>query len=148
VGGDIYTVFAPMSTPWERIEAAISLVSPVNMDDMRAIKRQILALGEVVGGRKGGVDTRAMNRAIAKGISDRGGKITGGFGDQESQFGIGRGGRYSDGSAQDASGNNFEVQTVDTSSGGRLTPKEAAAARDIAERSGVPVLCVPKVTCE
>jgi hypothetical protein len=38
IGGEIVTVFAPSSTPMERLESAISLVSPVSVQDARKAK--------------------------------------------------------------------------------------------------------------
>jgi hypothetical protein len=147
VGGDVVTVFAPASTPMQRIESAISLVSPVDISDVKAIKNGLEKAGAALGGRKGGLDTRAQNQAIGDAIESRGGKVEGGFGGKETQFGSGRGSRYSDGSATDQAGNRFEVQTVDTRANGSMTSREVGAARDIAQKSNAPVVCVPKKSC-
>jgi RHS repeat-associated protein len=147
VGGDLITVFSPASTPWDRVEAAISLVSPIDVSDVKAAKSMLEAAGISGGGRKGGLDTRALNTAIGDKITSRGGSVEGGFGGKESQFGTGRGSRFSDGSATDKSGNRFEVQTVDTKAGGSLTEREVSAARDIAQKSNGPVVCVSKDSC-
>ena len=147
VGGDVVTVFAPGSTPFERIEAAVSLASPVDFDDVNTARNALKATGKKFGGRKGGLDTRAQNQAIGQNIEKKGGTTTGGFGDKETQFGSGKGSRFSDGSATDANGNPFQVQTVDTDAAGNLTKREAGAARDIAERGNQPVVCVAKETC-
>ena len=147
VGSDVVTVFAPSSTPMQRIESAISLVSPVDISDVKAIKKGLEKAGDVLGGRKGGLDTRAQNKAIGDAIESRGGKVDGGFGGKETQFGSGKGSRYSDGSATDQAGNRFEVQTVDTRANGTMTNREVGAARDIAQKSNGPVVCVPKKSC-
>jgi hypothetical protein len=150
VAGDVVTVFAPSSTPMDRIEAAISLVSPVDMSDIKAAKKGLEALGRKFGGRKGGIDTRAQNQAIGDNITANGGNVTAGFGGKETRYPGGsgnKGSRYSDGSATDANGNGFQVQTVDTNAAGGLTTREASAARDIAERSQQPVVCVAKTSC-
>jgi len=80
-----------------------------------------------------------------------GGNVTAGLGGKEAHFpssGAGnKGGRYSDGSATDANGNAFQVQTVDTNASGSLTAREANAAADIASRSKQPVVCVAKTSC-
>lgn len=86
VGGDPVTVFSPSSTSLERIKSAISLVSPVDLDDVKTAKRGLADLGKSFGGRKGGIDTRAKNQAIADNINSNGGNITGGFEDKESRF--------------------------------------------------------------
>ena len=142
------TVFAPGSTPFERLEAAVSFASPVDFDDVKAAKRGLEATGKRFGGRKGGIDTRAQNQAIGDNIRNKGGQVDGGFGGKETQFGTGKGSKFSDGSARDANGNPFEVQTVDTDAAGNLTRREFDAATDIAGRDGGNVVvCVAKETC-
>jgi RHS repeat-associated protein len=149
VGGEVVTVFHPASTPLERLTAVAELVSPVAPSDIRSAEAVVRAATTVTGGRRGGVATRSQNRAIGDRIQSQGGQVTGGLDrGPETRFagptGQRRGTRYSDGSATDRDGNGFQVQTVDTRSGGRLTTRESDAARDIAERSGQPVACVPK----
>lgn len=120
------------------------------MSDIRAAKKGLESLGRTFGGRKGGIDTRAQNQAIGDNIKANGGSVTGGFGGKETRFAGGSGNsgsRFSDGSATDANGNGFQVQTVDTNAAGGLTSRETAAARDIAERSQQPVVCVAKTSC-
>ncbi len=146
VGGDVVTVFDPGSTPFERLESAVSLVSPVDFDDVKAAKKALQATGKKFGGRKGGIDTRAQNQAIGDNITNNGGTTTGGFGGKETQFGSRKGSRFSDGSATDAQGRAFEVQTVDTNAAGDLTKREFDAASDIAGRDNV-VVCVSKQSC-
>ena len=146
------TVFAPSSTPLERVVAVAELVSPVAPSDVKAAKGAIEAAGQALGGRKGGAATRAQNQAIGDRIQSSGGQVTGGLNrGSETRFsnssGGNRGSRYSDGSAVDGNGNGFQVQTVDTRADGSLTSREANAARDIAERSGQPVACVAKERC-
>ena len=152
VGSTAVTVFAPSSTPLERVVAVAELVSPVAPSDVKAAKGAIEAAGQALGGRKGGAATRAQNQAIGDRIQSRGGQVTGGLNrGSETRFsnpsGGNRGSRYSDGSAVDGNGNGFQVQTVDTRADGSLTSREANAARDIAERSGQPVVCVAKERC-
>jgi RHS repeat-associated protein len=152
VGSTAVTVFAPSSTPLERVVAVAELVSPVAPSDVKAAKGAIEAAGQALGGRKGGAATRAQNQAIGDRIQSRGGQVTGGLNrGSETRFsnpsGGNRGSRYSDGSAVDGNGNGFQVQTVDTRADGSLTSREANAARDIAERSGQPVACVAKERC-
>ena len=148
VGGEVVTVFAPSSTPLERLISAAELVSPVSVSDIKDAKKVLSATKKKFGGRKGGLDTRAQNKAIGKNIEANGGSNTGGFADgKETQFGTGKGSRYSDGSATDANGNAFQVQTVDTKADGSLTGRESSAARDIAERGNQPVVCVSKTAC-
>lgn len=124
--------------------------SPVDMKDIRSAKNALKSLGRTFRGRKGGIDTRAQNSAIADKITDGGGKPTAGFGGKESYFGSDGNGknRYSDGSAQDAEGIPFEVQTVDIHADGSITQREIDAASDIATRSERPVVCVPKQSCD
>jgi hypothetical protein len=120
------------------------------MSDIKAAKKGLEALGRKFGGRKGGIDTRAQNQAIGDNITANGGNVTAGFGGKETRYPGGsgnKGSRYSDGSATDANGNGFQVQTVDTNAAGGLTTREASAARDIAERSQQPVVCVAKTSC-
>ena len=151
VGGDLVTVFAPSSTPLERLESAVSLVSPVDLDDVKAAGGVIKAAGGILGGRKGGLNTRAQNQAIGERVQASGGEVRAGLGGKEQHFPGGgpgnRGGRFSDGTIADANGNQVQVQTVDTRADGSLTARESAAARDIAERSGDPVVCVAKESC-
>ena len=149
IGGDVMTVISPSSTPLDRIEAAISLVSPVDVSDIKAAKNAVSALGKA-GGRKGGINTRAQNQAIGNRVEANGGTVTGGLGDKETHFPSGsgsRGGRFSDGSARDANGNSLEIQTVDTNANGTMTNREFNAAADIAERSNGPVVCIAKKNC-
>lgn len=151
VGSDIAAVVSPSSTPLERIEAAVALASPVDFDDARAAKRTVEAIGRR-GGRKGGFDTRAQNLATGNTIEANGGKVTGGFNrGPETRFppegGGNKGSRFSDGSAQDAQGRPFQVQTVDTDAAGNISQRELDAARDIADRSGEPVICIAKTSC-
>lgn len=80
-------------------------------------------------------------------ITANGGQTTGGFGEKETQFGTGKGSRYSDGSALDADGKPFQMQTVDTNAAGDITPREIDAARDIAEIGRQPVVCIAKEKC-
>jgi hypothetical protein len=141
------TVFAPSSTPLERIVAVAELVSPVSPSDIKDAKKGLEAAGKALGGRKGGIDTRAQNQAIGNKIRDEGGKVTGGFGGKETQFGSGKGSNFSDGSALDKNGDPFQVQTVDTNAAGNMTGREVDAARNIAERSQQPVACVAKEKC-
>lgn len=100
-----------------------------------------------------GVPQREVkNQAIGDRIQSQGGRVTGGLNrGSETRFpspdGGSRGSRYSDGSAVDRDGNGFQVQTVDTRSNGSLTTRETNAARDIAERSGQPVVCITKERC-
>jgi hypothetical protein len=87
--------------------------------------------------------------AIAKVIEKKGGEIKKGFnGGSEQRYTNGKKGkgnsRYSDGTATDANGDKFEVQTVDTKADGSLTTRETEAAADIAELSGNPVVCLLK----
>jgi hypothetical protein len=135
----------------DRIEAAISLVSPVDLSDIKAAKKGLAALGRKFGGRKGGIDTRAQNQAIGDNITAKRGNTTTGFGGKESHFpssGPGnKGGRFSDGSAVDANNNGFQVQTVDTKANGIMTNRESTAAKVIAERSQQPVVCILKTSC-
>lgn len=149
VGGNIVTVISPSSTSLERIEAVISLVSPVDISDVKNAKKALEASGKKFGGRKGGVDTRAQNQAIRDKINDSGGNATGGFGEKESRFSDNgtNSTRYSDGTATDANGNSFEVQTTDTDAAGNMTQRELDAAADIAEHTNGLVVCVPKVNC-
>ena len=151
VGGDLVTVFSPSSTPLERLESAVSLVSPVDLDDVKAAGGVIKAAGGILGGRKGGLNTRAQNQAIGERVQANGGEVRAGLGGKEQHFPGGgpgnRGGRFSDGTIADANGNQVQVQTVDTRADGSLTARESAAARDIAERSGDPVVCVAKESC-
>lgn len=151
VGGDIVTVFSPSSTPMDRIEAAISLVSPVDVGDIKAVKGALEATGKKFGGRKGGIDTRAQNQAIGNNINANGGTTTAGFGAKETRFagngGGNAGSRYSDGSAVDGNGNAFQVQTVDANASGTMTTREFDAATDIASKSQQPVVCVNKTSC-
>lgn len=152
VGGKVITVFSPLSTRLERMVAVAELVSPVAPSDVKAAKRAIEAAGQALGGRKGGAVTRAQNQVIGDRIQSRGGQVTGGLNrGSATRFsnpsGGNRGSRYSDGSAVDRNGNGFQVQTVDTRANGSLTSREAKAARDIAERSGQPVVCVAKERC-
>jgi hypothetical protein len=146
VAGDVITVFAPSSTPWSRIEAAISLISPIDVGDIKAAKNLLQQANKAYRGRKGGIDTRAQNNAIGEAIGQRGGEVTGGFGGKEQYFKAKGNGtnRYSDGSAKDADGKPFQVQTVDTDASGTMTGREADAAMDIARRSQQPVICIPK----
>ena len=146
------TVFAPSSTPLERVVSVAELVSPVAPSDVKTAKDAIEAAGRALGGRKGGATTRAQNQAVGDRIESQGGRVTGGMNrGAETRFpnpnGGSRGARYSDGSAVDRNGDGFQVQTVDTRADGSLTPKETDAARDIAERSGQPVVCVAKERC-
>lgn len=146
------TVFSPSSTPLEKVVAAVELVSPIAPSDVKAAKGVIEAAGQALGGRRGSAATRAQNQAIGDRIQSRGGQVTGGLNrGPETRFTNANGGnsgsRYSDGSAVDRDGNGFQVQTVDTRSNGSLTSREANAARDIAERSGQPVVCVSKERC-
>jgi uncharacterized protein RhaS with RHS repeats len=148
VAGDVVTVFAPSSTPMDRIESAISLVSPVDLDDIKSIKKALDATGKKFGGRKGNSATRAQNMAIKDKIIAGGGDAKGGFGKKETRFGNGqKGTRYSDGTAIDTGGNTFQVQTVDVRSNGSMTTRESTAAKAIANKSGTPVVCVPKASC-
>ena len=141
----------PSSTPLERLESAVSLVSPVDIDDVKAAGGVIKAAGGILGGRKGGLNTRAQNQAIGERVQANGGEVRAGLGGKEQHFPGGgpgnRGGRFSDGTIADANGNQVQVQTVDTRADGSLTARESAAARDIAERSGDPVVCVAKESC-
>ena len=97
--------------------------------------------------------TRAQNQAIGDRIDANGGQATNGFNNRggEQSFpnpdGSRSGGRFSDGSAVDADGNPFQVQTIDTKANGSLTGRESSAARDIAERVNQPVVCVSKASC-
>lgn len=125
------------------------MVSPVSPSDIKDAKRGIQAAKNALGGRKGGLNTRAQNQAIGDRVEANGGQVTGGLGrGPESHFpnpdGGTKGGRFSDGSAVDANGNSVQVQTVDTNASGGLTARESAAAQDIASRSGDPVVCVAK----
>jgi len=104
------------------------------------------ALGKKGGGRKGSLDTRAQNIATGNNIEKKGGTVTGGFGGKETQFGKGKGSRFSDGSATDTQGRPFEFQSVDTNAAGDLTKRELGAATDIASRGNV-VACVSKQSC-
>ena len=152
VGGNIVTVISPSSTSLERIEAAISLVSPVDVSDVRAAKKGLENAGVKGGGRKGSLDTRAQNIATGDKIKAHEGDTTGGFGGKETRFtgegGDNKGSRFSDGSAVDQNGNSFEFQSVDTDAAGNMTKREFDAAADIAERSGNPVVCVGKSSCQ
>ena len=153
VGGEVVTVFAPSSTPLERLISAAELVSPVSVSDIKDAKKVIGAAKKKFGGRKGGLDTRAQNQAIGDRIDANGGQATTGFNNRggEQSFpnpdGSRSGGRFSDGSAVDADGNPFQVQTVDTKANGSLTGRESSAARDIDERGNKPVVCVSKASC-
>ena len=152
VGSEVVTVFAPSSTPLDRIIAAAELVSPVSVSDIKDAKKGIEAADKALGGRKGGAATGAQNKVIGNRIEGNGGKVTGGLErGPETHFanpsGGAKGGRFSDGSARDANGNGVQVQTVDTKANGSVTNRETAAARDIAERSGDPVACVSKSNC-
>ncbi len=152
VGSDVVAVISPSSTPLERLEAAVALASPVDFDDARAAKRGLEATGRTFRGRKGGLDTRAQNEAIGQRVTNGGGRRTaGGDGLPEAHFradGAGnRGGRFSDNSFEDAQGRPFQVQTVDTDAAGNITKKELDAAKDIADRSNQPVVCIAKTTC-
>ncbi len=151
VADTAYTIVAPSSTPLDRVVAAIEMVSPVTVSDVKDAKNLITAVRKRFGGRKGNADTRAHNQAIGDRIDANGGSADqGGFNrNPETHFpsdGPGNaGGRYSDGSALDADTSPFEVQTIDVDSKGVPTPGEMDAARDIADRSGHPVILVPKV---
>ena len=153
VGGELVTVFAPSSTPIERLISAAELVSPVSPSDISDARKIISATRKRLGGRKGGLDTRAQNQAVANTIEQNGGQSLTGFNDRgpETYFanpkGGSKGGRYSDGTAVDADGNPLQVQTVDTYSDGSLTTRETSSALDIAERSGEPVVCISKTIC-
>jgi hypothetical protein len=135
----------------DRIEAAISLVSPVDLSDIKSAKKGLAALGRKFGGRKGNIDTRAQNQAIGDNITANGGSVTAGLGGKETHFpssGPGnKGGRFSDGSAVDGNGNGFQVQTVDVKANGTMTNRESGAAKVIAERSQQPVVCISKTSC-
>ncbi len=127
-------------------------MSPVAPSDVKAASNAVEAAGKALGGRKGNAATRGQNQAIGDRIQSQGGQVTGGLNrGSETRFpnpnGGSRGSRYSDGSAVDRDGNGFQVQTVDTRADGSLTAREANAARDIAERSGQPVVCVAKERC-
>lgn len=147
VGDTLVTVFAPSSTPIERIVAVAELVLPVSPSDIKDAKKLLEATGKAYGGRKGGMDVRAQNMAHGDRITANGGQTTGGFGEKETQFGTGKGSRYSDGSALDADGKPFQMQTVDTNAAGDITPREIDAARDIAEIGRQPVVCIAKEKC-
>ena len=152
VGGTVVTVFTPSSTPAERAVAVAELVSPVAPSDVRAARRVIESTGRALGGRRGSAATRGQNQAVGDRIESQGGRVTGGLNrGSETRFpnsnGGNHGSRYSDGSAVDRDGNGFQIQTVDTRSDGSLTTRETDAARDIAERSGQPVVCVAKERC-
>ena len=133
--------------------AAVELVSPVALSDVRAAKNAIEATGQALGGRKGSAATRGQNQAIGDRIESEHGRVTGGLNrGSETRFAGSndgsRGSRFSDGSAMDRDGNGFQIQTVDTRADGSLTTREVNAARDIAERSGQPVVCVAKERCK
>ncbi|MEO0399444.1 MAG: RHS repeat-associated core domain-containing protein [Pseudomonadota bacterium] len=152
IGDTVVTVFDPSSTLLDRGLALAELVSPVAPSDISDGAKLLRAAGEKVGGRKGGLNTRAQNRATARRIRENGGDTESGFGlSPESYFknpkGGRKGGRFSDGTASDQNGNSFEVQTVDTNAAGGLTRRERDAALDIAERSGNPVVCISKISC-
>ena len=53
VVGYVVAVLSPSSTPFERIEAAVALASPVDFDDARAAKRGLEATGRKFRGRQG-----------------------------------------------------------------------------------------------
>jgi uncharacterized protein RhaS with RHS repeats len=142
------TVFSPSSTPLERVVAVAELASPISPSDVRDARRVIEAAGDIVGGRKGNVQTRALNEAIGDRVRGAGGvRTAGGHRQPEAHFpgsnSGNQGGRFSDNSFRDANGD-FQVQTVTTDRSGRMTAGETAAARDIAERSQQPVVCIPK----
>lgn len=122
-------------------------MSPVSPSDLKDAKKLLEAAGKSFGGRKGGIDVRAQNMAIGDRIKANGGQTSGGFGEKETQFGAGKGSRYSDGSAVDAAGEPFQVQTVDTDVTGNIRPREIDAARDIAEFGKQPVVCIAKEKC-
>jgi RHS repeat-associated protein len=148
VGGDLVSVFAPSSTPMDRIEAAISLVSPVDLGDIKAAKDSLLKVKKWWRGRKGGVDTRAQNMATSDTIRQRGGDVDAGFGNREARFTTDDGKvRYSDGSARDQAGQQFEFQSVDTAADGLPSASETAAAVDVARTAKAPVVCVSKKKC-
>ncbi len=149
VSGELITVFAPSSTPFERIESAISLVSPVDLNDVKKFKAMLETVKKKYGGRKGNALTRALNMAIQKTIKDKGGNTSDGFNrgreKRHTNGGKGKGSsRYSDGTAVDENGNAFEVQTVDTKADGTMTTRETEAAADIADMSKSPVVCYMK----
>ena len=152
IGETALTVFAPGSTPLDRIIAIAELVSPISVSDVQDAKKLIQRAGDALGGRKGGADTRALNQVVGDRIEASGGTVTDGLnrpGSPESRFpdsnGTGtKGSRYSDGSALDRDGNPFQVQTVDTTASGSLTPRERAAAVDISGRAQQAVVCIPK----
>jgi hypothetical protein len=73
VGGDVVTVFAPSSTPMDRIESVVSLVSPVDSSDLKAAKGFTQSLGKANGGRKGNHDTRGQSEAIGDAVTSRSG---------------------------------------------------------------------------
>lgn len=116
------------------------------VSDIKAVKGVLEKAGKVMRGRKGVLDTRAQNSATGDAIARRGGTPTAGFGSKETRFGDGKKGtRYSNGSAIDAQGRQFEVQTVDVRAYGALTQRESDAAIDIAQRAdGAPVVAIPK----
>ena len=90
----------------------------------------------------------ALRAEISRSLAAFSPASSGGFGGKETQFGSGKGSRFSDGSATDANGNPFEVQTVDTDAAGNLTKREFDAATDIAGRDGGNVVvCVAKKAC-
>ena len=145
------TIFAPASTPLDRIIALAELVSPISVSDVKDAKRLIEKAGDILGGRKGGADTRALNQVVGDTIEAKGGTVTAGLNrpGSESRFpdpnsSGAKASRYSDGSATDANGEPFQVQTTDITASGALTPREADAAREIAERAQQPVVCLPK----
>lgn len=142
------TVVAPTATPLERIIAVAELVSPISPSDIKDAKKVIEAAGKALGGRKGNLETRALNETVGKKVIDAGGTRTGGSLQRETRFTKdGERARYSDNSFDHNDAGKFEVQTVDTNADGSMTTRESEAALDIAERAQQPVVCIPKISC-
>jgi uncharacterized protein RhaS with RHS repeats len=147
VGDIALTIISPEASLADKALAAVELLSPASPSDFKDAKRLLEATGKAFGGRKGGLNTRALNMAIANRIQDNGGKAERGFGESERRFSKDGVTRFSDGSARDRSGDEFQVQTVDTTKSGQLTKRERDAALDISDMSGQPVICVSKFIC-
>jgi RHS repeat-associated protein len=152
IGDTAVTVVAPETTSLDRLIEIAELVAPVSLSDVKDAERVLEAAGEVYRGRKGGLQTRALNEAIGSNIVSKSksqyARIGGGRYEAEryilapeSSSNIGR---YADNTFQGIDGDIFHVQTVDTLASGSLTKNEFDAAWDISKSTGQPVVCLAK----
>ena len=115
----------------------------VNQEEVEEVLEELESFGVVAGERSAELIARATREVIGDTIQRRGGRVIAGFGGMPRRHGVASNAQYSDGSAMDASGRGIEVLIVDTAPDGGVAEHDAERARQVAECSGLPVLCIP-----